>query len=330
MQISRFSIPELTVCIVDRYNTTVSTAQVTYDGELGNGSLSWNATMTDYRTRLNPVTLEPDIYQLTIWVDWQGFSISQDYFIEVVDGSMSFTDPVFPSGWQNTSQIVVGITITDNLTGIQGNTIGYRLAYIAIGQNLIEQSWQALTGYSNAACVPVEETLDLLYDGRIQLEWRAKKLDGLDYSYSSTYTLFVDTQIPKVNLNYLPDYQRCGVQLILEEEEKGSAIEQIKINYQILNSSQWKQLELNSPQINEEIEVWIATSFPELLISVQVFDEAGNMFHSSPTHISLPIKLIPPSGPMVEILTFSFILGTFVSIRKFFDYKKQKEGFSVP
>ncbi|MFX1537101.1 MAG: hypothetical protein ACFFDI_23050, partial [Promethearchaeota archaeon] len=182
---------------------------------------------------------------------------------------------------------------------------------------------------SNATSISVEEPLHLLYDGEIQLEWRAKALDGLNYCYSSIYTLFVDTQVPKVYLNYLTDYQRCGVQLKLEEE-KGSEIERIKINYQILNSSQWKQLELISPQINEEIEVWIATSFPELLISVQVFDEAGNMFHSSPTQISLPTKLIPPSELIVEILTFGFILGTFVSIRKYFSYKKQKEGFSVP
>ncbi|MFX0062617.1 MAG: hypothetical protein ACFFC7_10605, partial [Candidatus Hermodarchaeota archaeon] len=288
------------------------------------------ATKADYRTRLDPVTLEPEIYQLTIWADWQGYSTSQVYFIEVVDGSFFFTDPVVPSSWQNTSQVVVGITITDNLTGIQGNTIGYRLAYITIGQKLTEQSWQALTGYSNAASITVEETLHLLYDGEIRLEWRVKAINGLEYGYSPIYTLLVDTQVPRVHLNYLTNYQRCGVQLKLDEE-KGSEIEEIKINYQILNSSQWKQLKLISPQIKEEVEVWITTKFPELLISVQVSDEAGNMFHSSPTHISLPTReLIPPSEPMAEILTFGFILGTFVSIRKYFSYKKQKEGFSVP
>ncbi|MFX0062526.1 MAG: hypothetical protein ACFFC7_10095 [Candidatus Hermodarchaeota archaeon] len=433
-QVTRFSSPELAVTIVDRYNSTVSTAQVTYEGDLGNGSLNWNATKADYRTKLDSIMLEPEIYQLTIWVDWQGYSTSQTYFIEVVDDSIFFTDPVIPVGWQTSSQVVVGITITEYLRGIQGNMIGYRLAYVTTGQNLTEQPWHPLTGYNNAASISVEETLHLLYDGEIQLEWRAKAINSSEYRYSSIYSIFLDTkgpeffnstitsgwynniffplgvtirdtfneinatsiayrfsydsfldteiwtslsgyldnflievldnitlpidegsilvqwraadvlgnmnfytatlkvdiQPPKVQINYLVDTQRCGVQLKLEEEG-GSEISEIQIKYKNINSSQWQLIELPSSQIKEELEIWITTEFSELLITVLVFDEAGNVFQSNPKYISIPKGGIISSSELIaEIVTFTLILGSSVVIRGYLNYKKGNKNSLVP
>ncbi|MFX1252842.1 MAG: hypothetical protein ACFFCZ_14645 [Promethearchaeota archaeon] len=433
-RITRFSSPELAVSIVDRYNSTVSTAQVTYDGDLGNGSLGWNATMADYRTKLDPVTLEPEVYQLTILVDWQGYSTFQTYFIEVIEDSVFFTDPVIPSGWQKNSQIVVGITISEHLLGIQGNTIGYRLAYVTTGQNLTEQPWQSPTGYSNAVSIPVEETLHLFYDGEIQLEWRAKVVNGSEYRYSPIYSIFldtkgpkffnssitsnwynnnsfpleitlrdtlnainatsiayrfsydglldtetwsslsgyiddylivvrdnitllidegfvltqwraadvlgnvnfysatikVDTQPPKIQINYLVDAQRCGVQLKLEEKD-GSKVSQIQIKYKNLNSSQWQLVEVPSSQIKDELEIWITTEYSELLLTVLAFDEAGNMFQSTPKHINIPKgELITSSELVAEIVTFTLILASSVVIRGYLNYKKGIKSGLVP
>ncbi|MFX1534994.1 MAG: hypothetical protein ACFFDI_12285, partial [Promethearchaeota archaeon] len=272
------------------------------------------------------------LYDGEIQLEWRVKAINSSeyryspiYSIFLDTEGPEFFNSTITSSWYNNNSLPLGVAIRDTFNAINATSIAYRFSYDGL---LDTETWSSLSGYIDDFLIVVRDNITLPIDeGSTLVQWRAADVLGNMNFY--TATLKVDTQPPKMQINYLMDAQRFGVQLKLEEED-GSEISQIQIKYKNFNSSQWQLIEVPSSQIKEELEIWIVTEFSELLVTVLAFDEAGNVFQSNPKHIKLPKGeiIFPFSEPIAEIAIFTLILTSFVAIRGYYSYKKKKNGLT--
>jgi hypothetical protein len=121
---------------------------------------------------------------------------SKPYRILVDTKPVFFSNPVpLPTQESLTGEVEVGITISDNTSGVNSSTIKYSISTDASNY---WSSWKSVDGYQNEKSIDVKQNLTFPNGTDNRIRWRAYDVAGNGPAYSDEYVINVDIPTPPV------------------------------------------------------------------------------------------------------------------------------------
>jgi len=183
-------------------------------GTKDTGTSCWNGLIDDLRIysrvltqqEIQDIYNESTTYRVTLslaegennYLRWRakdlvdnGFSYSQHINIKVDITPLSFSNPTPSSSvYQNSTNVTCGITLTDNLSGVDASTIEYRYSTTGLGGYGAWISAECtLTDYTT---ITWNVTPAFAEGTNNYIKWRAKDVAGNGWTESSDYQIKVD------------------------------------------------------------------------------------------------------------------------------------------
>jgi hypothetical protein len=202
---------ECSITITDQSGNDIlgRTIQYAISNEGPDGYGLWHdAEVTDEQVTISPKILATFEDGKDNYIKWRAkssittlgdiFSGSEDYRVQVDTSPIYFKD-AYPEIhlWQPRLRVTCGITIADNLTGVDASTIEY--AYTTTGTDDIT-AWISAGVFEDQSILTVEVIINFLEGTDNYIVWRANDIIENGHITSDMYKIKVSTQKPVTTL----------------------------------------------------------------------------------------------------------------------------------